>query len=134
MSSEFSLDAGEVDEIARHIAEFPGDAESAINEVMHQEAGPIIYRQINPLIHPSGRTFAGHRSSATASDWPRYVTSENLAVTVSTKRKFDYLYFPDDGSTTRRHAGNQRFFERGGSAAAPEIVERCLAKLDEDWS
>lgn len=134
MSDNLTLDASEFDRLASAVAEYGDEAEKGINEVLHQEAGPIIAKRINPLIHPSGRKFKGHRASAKSSDWQRYDTDANISVTVGTKTKFHYLYFPDDGSNTRNHAGNQQMFYRGGVSAAPEIIDRCLAKLSEDWS
>lgn len=134
MSGNLTIDAASLDEVTSAVVDFGDGAERIINDVLHQEAGPIIAEKITPLIHPSGRTFKGHRASAASSDWPRFDTDENLAVSVGTKAKFRYLYFPDDGSNTRNHAGNQQMFYRGGMAAAPEISERCLARLSEEWS
>lgn len=130
----FAMDATPLAAMHDAIRAFPGDAESAINSVMHGEAGPMIYRRINPLINPSGRTFKGHRASAKASDWPSYDVSENLAVTVKAQGSFGYLYFPDDGSDTRRHAGGQEFFRRGGEQAAQEVVDACLGAISREWS
>lgn len=124
-----SLDAKQFDVLAEKLKQLPGDAEAAVNEVLHKKAGPLIYKKINPLIHPSGRTFKGHLASARNSDWPHFITSENLAVTVTTKSKFNYLYFPDDGSNTRRHRGNQEFFVRGAEAATDEILQVCLNEI-----
>lgn len=133
MGAEFGIDAKDFDKLHQAMADYGGDAEKAVNEVLHNEAGPLVYEEINPLINPSGRKFKGHSKSAKASAWPLYDTSANLAVTVKTKPKWGYLYFPDDGSTTRRHAGNQHFFQRGGDKAAPKIVERCIGVLTEQW-
>lgn len=130
----FGMDAASFEAVQDAIRAFPGDAESAINSVMHGEAGPMIYRRINPLIHPSGRTFKGHRASAKASDWPYYDVGENLAVTVKAQGSYGYLYFPDDGSTTRRHAGGQEFFRRGGDQATREVVDACLGAISREWS
>lgn len=113
-------------EIALACEKYPENAERAINEVLHGEGGPIIYRSINPLIHASGRTFKGHRASATVSHWPEYHTEEPLAIEVAASSAYRYLYFPDDGSNTKRHAGNQRFFLRGGEAVIPRLTEMCL--------
>lgn len=130
----FGMDAASFEAVQDAIRAFPGDTESAINSVMHGEAGPMIYRRINPLIHPSGRTFKGHRASAKASDWPYYDVGENLAVTVKAQGSYGYLYFPDDGSTTRRHAGGQEFFRRGGDQATREVVDACLGAISREWS
>lgn len=128
-----SLDAEQIGDLQVRVAAYGDGAEDAVNDVLHREAGPIIYEEINPLIHPSGRTFRGHTSSATRARWPRYVTDENLAVTVGTTSKWRYLYFPDDGGNTKRHAGGQHFFLRGATAAVPEVLKRCLAALTQEW-
>lgn len=134
MSATLTIDDAGFERVVDAVASFEGDAEQAINEILHGEAGEIIYGRINPLIHPSGRRFRGHSTSATRAKWPLYETNQNLAVTVTTRSSFNYLYFPDDGTNTRKHAGNQQFFRRGAEAAVPEIVERCLARLTEEWS
>ena len=129
----FLLDAERVGELSGLIMDFGGDAERVINDVLHNEAGPIIYQHINPLIHSSGRTFRGHHASAKTSDWARYDTDDNLAVTVGTKSKYHYLYFADDGSNTINHVGDQQFFRRGAEDAAPDIFDRCLVSLIDKW-
>lgn len=128
----FFIDAQQLDRISASIAAYGAGADDAITDEL-RESGPDIYERINPLIHPSGRRFKGHSTSATASAWPRYITTQHLAITVTAKRKFSYLYFPDDGENTRRHSGHQRFFERGAELARPRIVERCLARLENKW-
>lgn len=128
----FEVDAASLEPLMRRIESAGEMAESVVNGVLHEEAGPIIYRRINPLIHPSGRTFKGHRASAASSDWTHYDIGKNLAVTVRTKSRFNYLYFPDDGSNTRHHFGNQEFFRRGGEASVDEIVSRCMAAIDKE--
>ncbi|MBQ9785060.1 MAG: hypothetical protein IJW29_06455 [Clostridia bacterium] len=133
MGAEFGIDVKDFDRLQQAIADYGGNAEDAINRVLHEEAGPLIYEEINPLINPSGRKFKGHAKSAKNSPWPLYDTSANLAVTVKTKAKWGYLYFPDDGSNTRKHAGNQHFFQRGGDKAAPKVVDRCLNVLIDEW-
>lgn len=133
MAGVFELNENDLESLQQYISRYEGGAENAINEVLHDDAGPLIYGEINPFINPSGRTFKGHSKSARDSAWPRYDTDKNLEITVGTKSKWHYLYFPDDGSNTRKHAGNQRFFERGGEKAVPKVVERCLKVLTEEW-
>lgn len=131
--SGFRLDAGAARELEDRVRAFGDGAEDVVNGVIHEEAGPLIYGRINSLIHPSGRRFKGHTASALKSKWPVYRTNENLAVTVTTTAKFRYLYFPDDGEKTRNHAGGQHFMLRGAQAAAPTIMERCVAALTREW-
>ena len=121
--STFSLEDGDFERLLESMQRFGEGASEVINTVIH-DSGDEIYREIDPLIHPSGRTFRGHTSSAQGSHWQRYDTSESMAITVSTTASRRYLYFPDDGSNTKRHYGNQQFMLRGAEAAAPVILEK----------
>lgn len=132
MSTRLYIEQSDMDRLEKAMSSFGADAEKAISEVLH-ESGEDIYQQINKLIHPSGRRFKGHPSSATTSRWPRFGTSVPLEVRVETQRKYGYLYFPDDGSNTDHHRGMQEFFRRGGEAATPSIVDRCLDALAANW-
>lgn len=129
MSTTFTLELSALEEAAERLQEAGGSVEDAVNEVLHGPAGQLIADKISPLIHPSGRTFKGHTASASVSVWPRFQTAGNLVVEVGTKSRFNYLYFPDDGSNTKRHAGNQRFMERGAKAASEEITSLCIEAI-----
>ena len=77
MSGNLSMSASEMTALFDAVKSYGDGAEQVINNVLHTEAGPMIYQRINPLIHPSGRTFRGHTASARQSDWPRYDIAEN---------------------------------------------------------
>lgn len=121
--STLSLDDGGFERLVESMQRFGEGAADVVSDVVH-ESGDEIYREIDPLIHPSGRTFRGHTSSARGSKWQRYDTSEPMAITVSTVSSRHYLYFPDDGSNTKKHYGDQQFMLRGAEAAAPVILEK----------
>lgn len=55
--------------------------------------------------------------------------AENLAVTIRAKTTYGYLYFPDDGSNTLHHYGNQRFFESGIEQKETEAVNDMIELL-----
>lgn len=116
-------------EVASRLAQAGGDVEVAINEVLHGEAGQLLESRITPLIHPSGRTFKGHPASATVGGWASFDTSKDLEVTVAARGRWGYLYFPDDGSNTKRHAGEQHFMERGADDAAQEVMGLCMDNI-----
>lgn len=118
----------EVDRLIQAMEDFQGNKEEVINDVFHNEAGNLAQESIKRLMPVSGKDWRGKAPSAKFSNSLQNVNG-NLSVTVTTKRKWQYLYFPDDGSNTRRHVGNQRFFERGGEAVQDEIIERCITKL-----
>lgn len=124
----FGLEDDDFESLLSAMAEYGEGAVDIVSAVVH-DAGDDIYREIDPLIHPSGRTFSGHTSGAQGTQWQRIETGEPLAVTVRTVTSRNYLYFPDDGSSTKRHYGDQQFMWRGADAAAPSILERGIDAL-----
>lgn len=124
----FKVNVSEVDRLLQAMEEYSGNVEQAINEVFHNEAGDLAQESIRRLMPVSGKHWRGKAPAAKNSKSMQNV-NENLAVTVKNTKKYGYLYFPDDGTNTRRHIGNQRFFERGGEAVQNEIIERCINKL-----
>lgn len=130
--ARLELDAREVDRLLQAAQDFQGDAESAINEVLHTEASPLIQDAIRRLMPVSGKTWRGKKPPAKTS---KSLTDEkeNLAITVKTSKRYQYLYFPDDGTNTRRHVGNQQFFWRGGESQQNEIIDRCVSRMVNDF-
>lgn len=106
------------------------DSEGVINNVLRDFAAPQIESEIIPLIPRSGRSWKGKKAPA-ANTMPFQRKFENLGVTIKTKANYHYLYFPDDGATTRRHVGNKQFMRRGGEAAVPAITQELTDKLIE---
>lgn len=130
--ARFEMDTKEIERLHKAIRNFPGDAEKSINEVFHNDAPPIVSESIKRLIPTSGRNWRGKApaaKSAKSSVTERKDERGNLSFAVGTTGKYHYLYFPDDGTNTRRHIGNQQFFKRGGEAKQAEIVDRCITKL-----
>lgn len=130
--TRFKLDVSGFDDLTKAMKAFEGDAEKTINDVLHNEASPIIQKAIRNLIPVSGREWKGKLPPAKTG---KSLTDEkgNLFVTVKTTKNYQYLYFPDLGTTTRRHIGKngkpQEFFKRGGESVQGEIVERCIGRL-----
>lgn len=130
--ARFEMDTKEIERLYNTIKNFPGNAEDSINDVFHNDAPPIVSEEIKHLMPTSGRSWRG---KAPAAKGAKSLTDEkaNLAFTVKTTGKYHYLYFPDDGSNTRRHVGNQQFFQRGGEAKQSEIVDRCITKIIQNF-
>lgn len=128
----YKINSLEFEELADTLKAYSGNAEEAINEVLHNYAGNRAQEEIRRLMPVSNRHWKGKAPAAKASKSMRNIPS-NLAVKVTTQRKWGYLYFADDGTNTKNHIGNQRFFERGGEAAMPDIVARCKQKLTENF-
>lgn len=128
----FALDTSEIERLHEAIAQFGNDARNAINEVFHNETLLPVSASIVAKIHPSGRTWAKKAVSATQTQ-PFRNENGNLSVTIKNKSKYQYLYFPDDGSNTRQHIGMQDFMVRGAEEVAPEIVDMCMDKIMKEW-
>lgn len=126
------LDVSSFDELQNALIAYQGNSEQAINDVLHNEASPLIKEAIKRLIPVSGRSWDGKKAAAKSAK-SLTDTKENLAITVRTTKNYQYLYFPDDGTNTRRHAGNQQFFRKGGESKQDEIINRCIAKLVEGF-
>jgi hypothetical protein len=126
--SDLHVDISGVEKLERALKNFTGNAEDAINSVLHNEGGQIIQDEIRSLMPTSGKHWKGKKSPAKTSESLRN-TTENLAVWVRSAKSHQYLYFPDDGTNTRRHVGNQQFFRRGAESARDEIIDRCIGKL-----
>lgn len=131
-SRTFGLEDDDFDTLLEAMIEYGDTSVDVVNEIIH-DSGDTIRNAIDPLIPVSGRTFKGHRSGAKGTKWQSYDKDEMLAITVGTISARRYLYFPDDGSNTIRHFGNQHFMLRGVEAAAPEILDRAVDALIKDF-
>lgn len=125
----FRIEFSDVERLEKAIKNFPGNAENTINEVLHsQEVSDLAFEKIKNLMPVSRKHWKGKKPAAKTSKSLRS-DNGNLSLTVRSAKAYQYLYFPDDGSNTRRHVGNQHFFEHGGEAAKGDIVDRCINKL-----
>lgn len=124
-----------ITQIQERMQRFGKGAGQVIQGVYEDFAAKDIKQNVLPLVRSSGRTFKGHRQSAKAAG-PEKVFRHNinqLSLVVRTNTKFGYLYFPDDGTNTKRHAGRQNFMGRGLERSTNDIVERCLAALADEF-
>lgn len=126
--SVLDLQIKEFDELQQAVENYSGNTEEAINDILHNEAGLLIQDAVKRLMPVSGKTWKGKKKAAKSAN-SLTIKKENLAVTVTTQKAYGYLYFPDDGTNTRRHAGNQQFFRKGGESQIEEIKERCINRL-----
>ena len=126
----FSINFSEVDRLMRAMENYSGNTEEAINDVLHNQAGDMAQAEIIRLMPRSNKKKGKHAKDVQSL---QNITG-NLSVTVTTKKKFGYLYFPDDGTNTKRHIGNQQFFARGGEAVKDDIIERCVLRLVNDFN
>lgn len=135
--SYFELKAETVKEMIENITKFAdgSKAEKIINDYLWDEAGDLIKEEIQTILPESGRKWPGKVTAARKTQPFLVKTGINLNVRVHTKNKYHYLYFPDDGSNTIRHIGNQQFMFDGANKKADEIgstiVDKLVKKIEE---
>ena len=129
----FVINVSQVDELQKAMKNYPADAEKALNEVLHNQASELMQESIKRMIPVSGREWAGKKRAASKAKSLKSENS-NLAVTVKSTSSYGYLYFPDDGSNTKRHAGNKQFFYKGTESVQDEIIERCITRLIKEFN
>lgn len=127
----FRLEATEFERLEQVMKNFPDVAEKTINEVLHNEGSQLIQESIKNLVPVSGRNWKGKKASAKTGNSLTDV-KENLSITVKTTKNYQYLYFPDDGTNTRRHAGNQQFFLKGAEEQQNTIIDLCINRLTQN--
>lgn len=132
MTSPWKINVADFEALQKAMEAYEGNTEETINDVLHNQGGELISNSVRRLIPVSGKNWKGKAKAAKSGNSLQNV-NEHLAVTVKTTKKYQYLYFPDDGTNTRRHIGNQRFFEKGGEAVKDEIIERCVGRLTNNF-
>lgn len=131
----FEFDAGSIDDLYEKMVSYGVGSGQIIDKVLRSEGAEEIKKQIARLLPASGRHWKG-KAPAASSAMPGRFDQDNgeLSVTIAARGKYHYLYFPDDGSNTRKHAGNKQFMLHGAESAAPKVVEMCVGKLAEAFN
>ena len=131
-STQLKLDYKAAEKLGKAIANYKGRAGKEIDDVLHKEGGPLISDAIMQILPSSGRTWAG-KIPAAKSTQPFRQYDGSLSVTVATKTKYNYLYFPDDGTNTRHHVGYKgkprEFMKHGAEIVQDKIVDMCVNRL-----
>lgn len=128
----FRVDSTEFERLQNAIKNFPGDAEKSINEVLHDEGSQLIQESVRNLIPVSGRDWKGKKAAAKSAKSLTDLKG-NLFVEVRTTKNYQYLYFPDDGTNTIHHVGNQQFFLKGAEAKQETIIDLCVNNMIDNF-
>ena len=123
-----SINVSGVDRLIDAMQKYTSNLEDNINEVLHNEAGQLISTEVKSLMPTSNAHWKGKKPAAKSSN---SLTQEidNLSVTIKNTKNYAYLYFPNDGTNTRRHVGNQQFFARGAENVTNDIIDVIVNKL-----
>lgn len=135
--SYFVLDTKQMEKLVSSVERFADgrEGERIINDYLHGEGGGVIKNEIQSILPVSGRKAWQGKAPAASSSRPFLKDNEPLGVRIHTKGTYHYLYFPDDGSNTIHHVGNQHFMFDGASRKAEEIgntlIEKIVKRLEE---
>lgn len=130
----YELKAASLEKLRQAINSCGKNVDNEINIYLHGEGCQLFSRSIENLIPVSNRKKKHAKYSDAVHDRQnssklRGGGKEKLSVIIGTKPDYDYLYFPDDGSNTVHHAGNQHFFERGIERKEDEAVDAMLKRI-----
>lgn len=134
--SYFKMDSSSMEKVLDKVMQFTEGsiAEEIINEYLWTQGGKLIKESIQEILPESGRSWDGKKAAAKSTD-PFREERKNLTITVKSKKDYQYLYFPDDGSNTVHHCGNQQFMYNGAGNASEvignKIVEKLIERLEE---
>lgn len=124
--SEFRLEYNEIGKLSERIVKLEGNTEGIINDVLHNKSFAPLTEAIIQRIHPSDRKWKGKKKPSKSTQ-PFRQLNGNLYIEIKSKKTYHYLYFPDDGSNTIHHAGNQRFMT-GGVEKKADYVKNMITK------
>lgn len=132
----FRLDAEQFDRLQQAISNYAGNAGRTIDDVLHNEGGKLISDAIMRLLPESGRKWRGKKAAAKRTQ-PFLQENGSLSVTIKTKPAYHYLYFPDDGTNTKRHIGYKgrprEFMFKGADSRTEKIMDLCIQRLIDKW-
>jgi hypothetical protein len=128
----FKLESEELDAIQEKMTEYGEGAAREINEVLHGEGAREINDKIMQLLPVSGRRWKGKKAAASEAQ-PFTQEDGMLSVTIKTTNAYNYLYFPDDGTNTKKHIGNKQFMAAGAENTSERITELCIGRLTEEF-
>ena len=131
MDIKFEIDENLSTELMNTLSKLPNRGEEIVNEVLHGEGADLLKEGITNLLPVSGRTWKKKKKAAKVAK-PFNSRDGNLSVTIFTRSGYDYLYFPDDGSNTKRHAGRQQFMKKGTQSKSGKIIDLCLNRLNNE--
>lgn len=127
--TDFQLSADNVYALAEAIKQYPSSAGPIIDGILHNEGGKWINDAIIQILPVSGRKPWKGKKKAAKYAQPFRQENGPQSVTIRTKYDYHYLYFPDDGTNTKFHAGEQYFMSRGAWAVSQKIIDECIDAL-----
>lgn len=129
----FQISDKETSQLIDAMMQYGQESGKVVDDVLWNEGGKLISDEIMRLLPESGRKAWRGKKRAAKQAQPFTQENSSLSVTVKSKSAYNYLYFPDDGTNTKRHRGEQYFMQRGAENQTEEIIDRCVNRLINKW-
>lgn len=127
-SVQFVIKAEDIEKIENEIGKIGLRSEAWINKYLKEHASKETEQSIKSLMPVSDRNKTHAKLSNSLE-----TTFTNLGFKTSTKNKYNYLYFPDQGAGTSKKHAPQLFFYNGLDRKYESIISGMLAYLEEHW-
>lgn len=143
MNINFAIKADDWQVLEKKIADYPGNAENAINSYLHGEGNETIVKGVTKYIPLSTDHFKAHTNlrkvykhkkasdHAKKSQWAK-VTNFNLATRLNNQNDFYYLYFVQYGLGTSKHTGGVQFIDLGIDSVYAKVLEGIHKALNRE--
>lgn len=127
-SVNFQIKQEDIIRLQEAMMRFGDESESTINDYFMGIGANIGVRAITSLLPTSGRTWKGKGKPAKSSN-PFQSDFVNLGFSIRSKKKYNYLYFPDQGSGTSLKNNPLEFMDKGLDKVYDDIVDGLLKGL-----
>ncbi len=144
MSIDFALKADDWQILEKRLADYPKNAENAINNYLHNEGNDVIVHGVTRYIpvstgHPKahlrtkGKKYKHKKSGAHAKDAVWYETNKfNLAINLKNIRDYYYLYFVQNGLGTSKYTGGVDFITPGMNSVYDTVLDGLQNALNKE--
>lgn len=127
-SVNFEIKQEDIIRLQEAMVRFGNESENAINDYLMGIGANIGVRSIISLLPTSGRTWKGKGKSAKSGN-PFQSDFVNLGFSIRSKKKYNYLYFPDQAAGTSLGNSPLEFMDRGLDKVYNNIVDGLLKSL-----
>lgn len=128
-SVRFSIKNDDIDRLQKQMALFGEQSESLINDYLREIGAKRTIESITSTLPESGRKWKGKGRPAKTGN-PFKSDFVNLGFSIKSKKKYNYLYFPDQGKGTSRNNQPLEFMDKGLDAVYEKIINEILEILN----
>lgn len=127
-SVNFQIKQDDIIRLQEAMVRFGNESESTINDYLMGIGANMGIRSIISQLPTSGRTWKGKGKSAKSGN-PFQSDFVNLGFSIRSKKKYNYLYFPDQAAGTSSGNSPLEFMDRGLDKVYNNIVDGLLKSL-----